>query len=699
MITVNSNQVLQSTLTGEQTEFKIAATGKAFKILSTNIYKNKISSIVRELSCNAVDSHIALGVRDEIVISLPTRNNLEFSVEDFGVGLSDEEIREIYTTYFSSTKTTSNELIGGFGLGSKTPFAYTDAFTVRGRKDGIENTYVCTISDGGMPVLNKLISIPTTERNGVKVTVPLKSESDIMEFVDATYYLKWLDMPFKILRGNDELTLGYMTNEERLSMIAELKRDNYYIRKDGVGQCYFIIGGIFYPIPKTMSSNYEFLSNMIMDLYINVPIGLIDLTAGREDISMDVETIKEINKLLGKYDKLLSDDLAEKRKKSNTYIDYLKYAIGRVLFHDVIHDCTKDLTDLDYSFLCQRSKAISYVNKRRIKLNDFQKRKDFDNTCVKIFTECENVIFVERDILPSHQNIRELDIMGSDWWHKNYADWNIIFGDKKILPEIRKVFPIGKVLTWKELLSELDVTKSNKIKAKRVQGSITIDDVSYTYQELIDGNVYMISKSQFNLWIDNKDVKFKIISNLRQNEMVKYMVVSKYQLDMCVKNGVKSISDFDLKSIPENVYQDLFLSDIKNELRDYNTIIGLLLERAKAENHQIYDWLVRNAQDYHASEMISALSHLDNRLYYQSLMKTINKRANYSYRDKFLIVNYLEENGVISNGIQSESKKVADVVYNLLQDELNCDKLRIIYAGYRSRDERLVNIGVNYGKN
>lgn len=43
-------------------EFRIRNSAKAFNILSSGLYANKIRAIIRELSCNAVDSHVAAEV-------------------------------------------------------------------------------------------------------------------------------------------------------------------------------------------------------------------------------------------------------------------------------------------------------------------------------------------------------------------------------------------------------------------------------------------------------------------------------------------------------------------------------------------------------------------------------------------------------------------------------------------------------------
>ena len=41
--------------------FKIQASAKAFEILSSNIYTNKVRAVIREYNCNAYDAHVASG--------------------------------------------------------------------------------------------------------------------------------------------------------------------------------------------------------------------------------------------------------------------------------------------------------------------------------------------------------------------------------------------------------------------------------------------------------------------------------------------------------------------------------------------------------------------------------------------------------------------------------------------------------------
>ena len=115
----------------KRTSVSIAANGKAFKALTDNLYQNKIGSIVREISANAIDAQNQAGNGEiPFQIHLPDTFEPWFSVRDFGIGLSPEIMENVFLTLFESTKDQSNDSIGAFGLGSKTPLAYTDQFTI-----------------------------------------------------------------------------------------------------------------------------------------------------------------------------------------------------------------------------------------------------------------------------------------------------------------------------------------------------------------------------------------------------------------------------------------------------------------------------------------------------------------------------------------------------------------------------------------
>ena len=111
--------------------FSIEASQQAFAVLSSTIYEDKIKAPIRELSTNAYDAHVEAGCPDKpFEVHLPNAIDPEFRVRDYGVSMSHEDVMSLYTTYFGSNKRNSNSLNGCLGLGSKSPFAYTNQFWV-----------------------------------------------------------------------------------------------------------------------------------------------------------------------------------------------------------------------------------------------------------------------------------------------------------------------------------------------------------------------------------------------------------------------------------------------------------------------------------------------------------------------------------------------------------------------------------------
>jgi len=98
-----------------------------FKMVSESLYSNPIGSLIRELTSNCFDSHTEAKVDDAVLIKKDSDEEGDYiSFNDFGVGLSPERIDNIYMNWFSSTKRETDDLIGGFGLGSKSPLSYTN---------------------------------------------------------------------------------------------------------------------------------------------------------------------------------------------------------------------------------------------------------------------------------------------------------------------------------------------------------------------------------------------------------------------------------------------------------------------------------------------------------------------------------------------------------------------------------------------
>ena len=149
MLLATKDETIESAGLGEGGAFTIAASAKAFEVLSSNHYQNKILAVIREITCNAADAHrLTDRPLSDIEVHLPSVAEPYFSVRDYGPGLSHKDCINLYTTYFRSTKDHDNSAIGGFGLGSKSPFAVTDQFTIVSHHGGAKRTYVCFKANG-----------------------------------------------------------------------------------------------------------------------------------------------------------------------------------------------------------------------------------------------------------------------------------------------------------------------------------------------------------------------------------------------------------------------------------------------------------------------------------------------------------------------------------------------------------------------
>lgn len=281
--------------------FQIKASPKAFQILSDSLYQNKELAILRELIANAVDAHVDAGTTDTAFeIHLPTILEPYFEVKDFGTGLADSDIKALYTTYFGSNKTGTNDLIGGLGLGSKSPFAYADQFTVVSRFNGIETRYQIYKDATGMPTVSAIASTPTEEANGLTVNVPIP-EQGFRAFQEAAQtILPHVTIPF-VQKGATydipeptEYVSKFMVDVDDLKFEVMMKSDKErsgYYRDVSVRA---LMGIIPYKLTDIPSSRVAYaLRHLNID--IRAPIGALDIAASRETLSFNEMTLHNLD--------------------------------------------------------------------------------------------------------------------------------------------------------------------------------------------------------------------------------------------------------------------------------------------------------------------------------------------------------------------------------------------------------------------
>jgi len=297
-------------------KFNIEMNDKAFMILSKNLYKYPIHAVIREIMSNAWDSHLKSENYNPFYTHLPNELDPYYSVRDYGMGMSRETVEELYTTFFGSSKADSNLETGAFGLGSKTPFAYTDTFTITSWFDGIESQYVCYLNQH-TPVLNYICEKASSEPSGVEIRLPVQSK----DYYSFTQAFKTEVQAFVVIPKNNVFKLEeYSTPEVFLkgkSWTIYSKRLNL---KENA-KVYIHQGTNLFPLTKEYSQ-YPVSSGTLI---IQVPNGSCSFAISREELSYDEGTLNYLKQIQVRVLKQIKSKLIKEYRKRITFKEKLHF--------------------------------------------------------------------------------------------------------------------------------------------------------------------------------------------------------------------------------------------------------------------------------------------------------------------------------------------------------------------------------------
>ena len=374
--------VTHAVIGGEQTiDFGISQDASFLFMLSSNLYKNQKLAVVREVMCNAWDAHIASGIQEPILVTL---SGTHLSIQDFGTGIAKDMIGSIYGTYGKSTKQNDGKQTGGFGLGCKSPFAYTDHFEVTSCCNGEKTIYTMSKSSnevGGKPGITPIVSMPTTE-TGITVRIPIKM-ADYGVFdqhvKDVAFQggipAMFNQEPLRIIPYTGDMDFVFVNNDERMSVRT-------YVR----------YGNVLYPV--TEHSEYQEALNTVnaykralgntrygsnhYSLVLLAPPHSISITPSREEMSMTSQTISTIKLMLEAMVNKLND--ASNRILSKLHPELLqKYVndknIGALVYegYRLVHN-NEALDQVTFV-----SKAEDVVRINAVNVSYLYTKKDFKN--------------------------------------------------------------------------------------------------------------------------------------------------------------------------------------------------------------------------------------------------------------------------------------------------------------------------------
>lgn len=250
-----------------------ANASKATFLLRDKIYTDKRKAALYETLANAIDEHKKYNVERPVEVYL---SKSELCIRDYGNGLSDEAVMQIFFQYFESTKSEDNVYNGGFGIGAKAPGAYSDVYHVESYYDG-KRTMFSSVVNGMESNVHKMSVVNTLEPSGICVRIPLVSSQDFDKFcklINDAYiqtglysenspmeaYMYASEMPFDsmILQSNktsQTTTTPHLANQRivRLAYFTHTENNMCYMPKSRV----LMTNRKSYYTPTTISSRID----------------------------------------------------------------------------------------------------------------------------------------------------------------------------------------------------------------------------------------------------------------------------------------------------------------------------------------------------------------------------------------------------------------------------------------------------------
>lgn len=322
-ITNESKSVTRSHVFDEG-NFKIEANSVMFEILSSRIYTDVPYAIVRELSTNAADAHVEAGTQDKpFDIHLPTTWESHFSIRDYGTGLSREDISTVYTVFGSSTRRMSNDFTGCLGLGSKTPFAYADQFTISSYQNGKKLVFSAFKNEENLPAITFMGESDTDEPNGLEIHLNIKPD-DIYKFQNAAKKV-FQHFPVRPNVTGPDLELYEMSPIMEGEGWKLYEQAGYLPARISV-----LMGKICYA-----ADGPEIKHELGRDVYLFLDVGIGDcsIAASREELQYNDHTNDNLQRLIDEATAAIRSDIDDQIKDADCK---LTQAIARLKFRHII---------------------------------------------------------------------------------------------------------------------------------------------------------------------------------------------------------------------------------------------------------------------------------------------------------------------------------------------------------------------------
>lgn len=324
--------------------FGISNSAEFITVLSKTLYSDEMLAVVRETICNAWDAHIVTN-RQDVPVEV-TISKEHILIRDFGPGIPHNMIQQVYCVYGASTKTRDGNQTGGFGLGCKAPFAYSDHFTVTSMHNGVKTVYAASRGSSetqGLPDMRIMAQMPT-EETGLEVCIPIQHERDTPNFRDKACKV--------IMEGGINAKLnGSLISPLNIDMsegfcfFTEDHGANHYPNR-----IYVRYGSVLYPVDLNKVDNiYSDFSRFIRQadlfrikgLYLVAPPSSLSITPSRESLNYTKNTqetlaklfsdaVSKITEAIKRSHAIVRKEYLENLSKTDSHVPFIKTTLHQM---------------------------------------------------------------------------------------------------------------------------------------------------------------------------------------------------------------------------------------------------------------------------------------------------------------------------------------------------------------------------------
>jgi len=478
--------------------FRIESSAKAYEVLASNLYSDKVSAVIRELSCNAADAHAEAGIHEvpfEVDLPIGDNGTNYFRVRDFGSGLNAEQIEDVFTVFFSSTKVGSKAYTGAFGLGCKSPFAIADNFFVNSYINGKKYYYHCHRKNG-IPAISFMKEEPTIQKTGLEIIVPANNAKSSEWLEKATSIFEHFKTRPKI-----NVKINFFNQSE------SYKCGNNWENTEPSG-IWVVMNNVRYPINlHKIDRNNFYVENFLSKrgVIYHVPPRSIEVTPSREGISYTKENTDFLNNHIAKVNKEFVGNIQEQIETCSTMLS-AKFLYNKILssFTEDYFGCSKFIHPSMFEWNGKKLSNGNYVSmsfdyKESIEIGFFYKPHKYSANIKKplhtnteiptssVFT-LENTVFMINDTKASQETIKA-------WANRKFKKSNLTTMTFLIVKEeYKNIFTVYNKIPESQIIrcsteSLQKITKSVYTNKRISLINVPLYVYSFKTNTIIDSNV------------------------------------------------------------------------------------------------------------------------------------------------------------------------------------------------------------------